>query len=339
MGNTFDDPNFFEIKEANSRFIRSLQVVCFSTITILLVIVLTSYSNIKFGFKDNTSRVAFLLFCCSIIIGFASNILTSVYYSIWLRRYFSQQQNKKLEIISNLSNKSLLLDVFSDLEYYDKRYCSDYSIDVVLHKRLVEGICTCKVKYKYKKVLRKKDLIFQFIRIQNEEQFEILNSESEEVNINYLQKEYYWQFDERSFQVRNLDSLYNLSYLEISVNGRKSYRPKIEKVIQENIIEYRTTIQEDFDLKNNTVGIEYEVEFPIEDESHLFFTVELPTENIKCTFDYSERYNEIDLYAYDFLSSHRGPTPLHSLEETKLRFSKLGWVLPKSSFFFIWNRK
>ena len=201
------------------------------------------------------------------------------------------------------------------------------------------GLLLCKVKYRYNKVFKNNKLIFKFLRIRNDEQIAVIEHDETKLADSYLENEFYYQFDERSYpEIESQSNLYQLMYLEVIIDGKPTrLDPKLK--IEPNLIEYTTTIES----KNNTypkpITIDYEVQYIIEKESHLFFTIELPTKNVRCEFDYSEVADIIDLYAYDFISSHRGPTLLHAKDEYKIRLMKSDWVLPKSSFMFIWYKK
>lgn len=314
-------------------------LVIIITFIILLLIALSSFDvgTFTFSWKDQ-GKNNFIIFLVSVFLGFIGNILATIVWAKWLEHYFKIQIKNKLEIIRSFGDPDLIQDIFKDLKYYDNRYCEDYRIQVNLCKHSTLDLLVCKVKYRYKKVFKNNELVFQFIRIQSEDQIHEIEHNETTLADNYLENEFYYRFDERSYpELSKIENPYKLLYLEVIIDGKPT-RLKPKETVESHRVEYQANINNKGTFKM-PITIDYEVQYLIEKESHLFFTIELPTKDVRCEFDYSEVMDLVDLYAYDFLSSHRGPIPLHSRNEPKIRLMKNDWVLPKSSFMFIWYNK
>jgi hypothetical protein len=307
-----------------------------------LLMSLGMFSTTKVNIEwEQDGKKNFIIFLLSFFIGLIGNLLASVVYELINRKYFESQEADKIKNIESLGDKRLLIDIFNELMYYDNRHCEDYFVNAKLKKHpTLNNFFICEVKFHYKKILNTKDLVFQFVRITKESDINKIDSNKIPLAENYLKNEFYHIFDERGFpSMKDKDIVYKLNYLEVLTDGERATRLTTKETKENNTIKYEANLGSHISLESKLVTIDYEVEFMMEQESHASFSIELPTKNIRFEFDYSEVYNHIDLYAYDFLSSHRGPVTMHSLNETKIRLLKEDWILPKSSFLFIWYKK
>lgn len=314
-----------------------------SLVTVFILLLFLSLSNFNistFTFEwSEQDKTSFSIFVVSVFIGLIGNILATIIWAKYLEGHFKSQQKNKLLKIKSFAHPELIQDVFKDLRYYDNRYCSNYIIETKLTKHPTLDLLVCNVKYSYDKVFKNNKLVFKFIRIRNDEQVTDIEINETQLADSYLENEFYYQFDERSYpELNEQTDLYKLTYLQVVIDGKPTRLRPLEKK-DPHFVEYSTTFENNPSSYPKAITITYEVQYVIEKESHLFFTIELPTKNIVCEFDYSEVKDILDLYGYDFISSHRGPTLLHVKDESKIRLIKSDWVLPKSSFMFIWYKK
>lgn len=343
MGHLKQDISKLFERKPPSKKILILWLVAFIIVLLVgLLIYLGMFSTTQIKIEwEKEGKKNFIVFLLSFSIGLIGNLLASVVYELISRRYSEKQETDKISSIESLGDKRLLIDIFNELKYYDNRHCEDYVVNAKLKKHpTASNFFICEVKFHYKKILNTKDLIFQFVRIINECDVSSVEKDKTQLADNYLKNEFYHIFDERGFpKMDDNDIIYKLNYLEVLSDGERATRLETKETKTNNTIKYEANLGSHIPLKSKLITIDYEVEFMMEQESHASFSIELPTKNIRFEFDYSEVYHLIDLYGYDFLSSHRGPVPLHSLNEPKIRLVKEDWILPKSSFLFIWYKK
>ena len=312
-------------------------------IILLIILVLfgaSNYSLPEFKFKDENSRIQFNLYTSSIIIGLLANLLASYLYDDFRNKYRKKVDNLKINQIKSLANHDLIKDIFNDLAYYDNYYCKDYTIEIKLKKSTFsDNLFEYHVKYKYKKILKSRDLIFKFVRIVGDSDVSEIEQNEVSLSQNYMNNEFYYTFDERSFsEISKYDQCYKLKSLDIIVDDRLK-QLKFDRTFSINNIIYKSTIDFDIEIRDKLIELNYEVVVPIEKESFYYHSIELPTQTVRCEFDFTEVANEIEFNSADFLSSHRGPLNLHKSGDTIIKLFKDDWVLPKSTFLFVWYKK
>ncbi len=249
--------------------------------------------------------------------------------------YINSSDPQKLS--NRLAREDLLEEIMEDLNYYGNRYCENYYITTRLEQSDNSKFYICKVKYTYGKIIKDRELLFKIIKIRSEEQHKENENDIQDISEQYIKHEYYYTLNELDLlatvtpeELKNYYKIYNLF-----INNER----KIDLIeIGSQNIELKASIPEDVSL-SDALLISYTVEFPIEKESTVSFTFELPTKSIACEFDFSDLKNEIDVNGQAFFSSKQGPVSIIENDAGKIEFKHNKWILPKSSLVFIWWAK
>ncbi|MBX7227755.1 MAG: hypothetical protein K1X55_17095 [Chitinophagales bacterium] len=325
----------------------SIFFVLFSICVVLAIVIgifLLNNSHISFRFKNETNRITFILFILSIISGVLGSLVASLIYKYMEVKFYDIHNNNILKRLKSIGNDGLLISIFNEILYYNKRHCEEYVINVRLKKSSFSNdLLECITTYSYKKKLDNRNLSFQFIRITNDKdvtEIDLINNDTFLMD-NYFNNEYYYCFDERSYpEVANIvDKFYKLNSLEIKTKNGKIEKQHLTKTTEGSNIIYQSTLKKDIDIENELIELHYQVIYPVEFGYISCFTIELPTKNVRFEFDFSEVQDCISVYPFDFLSSHKGPSKLHQSGETVIKYAKDGWILPKSSFVVAWFKK
>lgn len=286
------------------------------------------------------------VFILSLAGGFVCNIFATKLLERIKASKIESKSAQKIELIKNLAKEDLLIDILKQVNYYDNKYCEDYNIRARLKKNTqYANMFTCELNYRYKKKYNSRNLIFQFVRIRNEE--ERSQENNRDISHSYLNNEFYYVSDERDFFSQNVEqkdcyaNSYKLTHLEIMGVDNEAVTLKYNEIAingNENICKYEAEIPANFSI-DDLLTIQYTLEYVIEKDSYTYFSFELPTKGIRVEFDFEDVDNEIDIFVLDFLNSHIGPHPLHEPKDKKIILAKKEWILPKSSILFNWYKK
>lgn len=288
------------------------------------------------------------VFILSLVGGFVCNIFATKLLEKMKVSRMESKSAQRIELIKNLAKEDLLIDILKQVNYYDNKYCEDYNIRARLKKNTqYKNMFTCELNYRYKKKYNSRDLIFQFVRIRNEE--ERAQENNRDISHSYLNNEFYYVSDERAFFDHDTELekdcyaySYKLAHLEIMDANNEAVPLKYNKIKiegSENICRYEAKIPANFPIEDDLLTIHYTLEYIIEKDSYTYFSFELPTKGIRVEFDFEDVDDEIDIFVLDFLNSHIGPHPLHEPKDKKIMLGKKEWILPKSSILFNWYKK
>ncbi|WP_321492041.1 hypothetical protein [uncultured Desulfobacter sp.] len=259
----------------------------------------------------------------AVFLGFLTSVLATIFTS-----YLVKTQNEnKIQIIKKIAIKELLVDVFNELSFYDNRYALDFEINAKLSKSDIDDMLNMMVDYKYKKLIKSPRLIFHFIRFRGNKPLTLKGS-------NNLEKEFVMTFDES--EVNHVtESEYKVIFCNIRLNNEFMEIPLERQIVGDDVI-YNGEISQSKFIPNSIIEFNYRIQCPIQNESFVDFNFDLPTKNIECRFDFKEVKDEIVIGANNIISSHKGPHYFEKGDTTEFHMTYRNWVLPKSSFLFIW---
>ncbi len=224
-------------------------------------------------------------------------------------------------------------EVVSDsVRTYGQRYCEDYSVSIVLKKTENDYVYLCQIHYDYKKVLNSRTLRFVIKPIRN------ATDHGEVDPVRYIQNEFYYVMDERVLIKHvgpsELDKYYKIS--TICINNEEFVEPIRQQEI--NSFSYVVEVPHSVTL-TKPLKLSYTVEFPVEVESFIAISIELPTKFFTCNLDYTDIKNSVDLSAATFLSSNHEPLSPTDSRDGVIEYKHGRWILPKSSAVFMWWKK
>jgi len=234
----------------------------------------------------------------------------------------------------SVSQREIISKIENDLIEYENRYCQDYKIRIKLSKLGLSNVKTicCRIDYDYYKTINNNKLSFLLHRIRSQEQ----KKQSCHTDDGYYKNELYYVLDEIDLvkgldpsELNNLNKKYEIGHLY--VNQLPINLTLIDSNCSDDV-NYEATLPEETNL-SSLINIKYSVSFPIETESFIFPTFELPTKNADCCFDYSEIRNEISVVGQAIT---KGPVDGIEKKDGELEHHVGGWSLPKSGFLFVW---
>lgn len=287
--------------------------------------------------NDSSKEIILLSYICDIIIALATAILGTFALNI----IYNLAECHKITEISKVSYEDLLPDLLTSLEKFNGRFRKDESILVKLDKyneTIKKDFYKVILEYQYTtNLLGLENLKFVFYR-----DFSNINKYIGGLNSEHIICDFMWGVDESGFspnKIKNND--YNISELiigENTISNISQYRT-ISKKGDCTIISYNIPISELNNInKKKTIQLSYRVTVPLVKEDLLVITHEMPTQNAKITFDYSNIKNEIDVYGMP-ITGTIAPISPNEDEDNKITYIISGWILPKQGYIFGWWKK
>lgn len=273
-----------------------------------------------------------------IVNAIASGLLGAAMLNLVYREY----ENRKIRLIESLAYNDMLAGLFAALDKIKGKARFDENIQLSMEKykdengKQIQELILIRIKYKFYTYLRENSIKCIFDRIQGSDN---VGDYTAGVNEELLKYEFYWGNDETGFPLgivnNNSYKIYDVSIgtcrenLEMTHNTEKFGADKSRE-------SYKFSIPEDegINIKEKQM-IMFTVEFPMERESILMLTHELPTENVVVDIDYSNIMD--DFYVYSLPVSGSIPVKKHFSEQPgKLSFDYNGWLMPKAGYIISW---
>jgi hypothetical protein len=282
------------------------------------------------------SEEAQLVYLTLIISVFSSLIASNIYGF-----QEDKDNSKRLSYISGLADKSYIDDIISDLEWYENRFYSDYSIRITLEKiPNFPGFILVKREDTYRKRVKSKVVAARIIRNPSEDKALINFANEADLSEIFAMYEFYQRFDESSIvqctrDDDNFSKLYSIKNIFIN---RKINVPLEE--IEGSSLHKKGRIPDGEIDENGMILFNVEAQWPMEDNSFYSVILEFPCKGIEVTVDYKDVVDLIDLTVEDFLSSRvAAPPPIHDEESGIKRLFHHGWQPAKSNIVLVWWKK
>lgn len=305
-----------------------LALLLFAAIAFVGVTVTTKSEN-----ATDLSNYGYFLF--GTVISLLCNVLSNIVWAKWEKYKKEKDESRNAQTLREIANPKLTESILLDLNSYEGIFYKEYSIDANMYQPEGAQFYVCSITYKYKKMLTDRRMWFKFIRIRNDS-----DADAEASATNYhIENEYYYRSDERSFGNLSIDSQsYRLNHVIINNRRYSQADIQVDKQGRENHVTYFVDLSKS-DL-HEPVDIQFKVEYVVELESFTFFILDWPALKVTCEFDYSQLKNKIDFYSHDMTSSQK-LSKLHDKDESHHIYQSPEdcWILPKSSFHFVWYQK
>lgn len=281
-------------------------------------------------------------------------ISTGILGAASLNLVYREHDNKKFQLIKSLDYDDLLSSFFQCLHELNGKIRYDEEIEVkFLEFQNAEGketdsLYKIRISYKYKTFLENDFIKFRFERINdnannindnanniNDNRVNMLKYSSG-LNNELLEYEFFWGNDETDFEY---DGITNEDYkvYDVFIGEHKEdliieYSQKSPSVLE---YIYKLPLTEKVERNIEYIPIRYVVELPMERESVLFLTHELPTKDVSVIIDYSDIEEKTNIYTIPVT----GAIPIRkhdSQEKGKEIYEYTGWILPKAGYVISW---
>lgn len=262
------------------------------------------------------------------MIGVVVSLFTSLLAAFLFNRMTKTYENEKLNVLRNITDQDFFLKLLQNIKRFNKVYVKDWNVCIKLSKIESErNYYKCTIAYKYKKKLLNRKIKMIFYRI-----LEIGDEEKIPTHIDLANEyEFYWILDESKFENRLTANDFNIRELVIDTE-----KIEFEKTVQENIIIFETTLQNQNKVldRDDLTYLSYEVDFLIEKEDIIKIDLDVPTKHIDITFDTNDLSDEIVTYAIETTSFT--DKPLMFPKDHSWKFIYHDWLMPKNAFIFAW---
>lgn len=269
-------------------------------------------------------------------------IATSVLGAAFLNIVYRENENRKLKLIKSLGYDNMLSAFFKTLDELNGKVRRDEQIEVEFSKlrdekdekdEIKDSLYKVKIRYNYKTFLKDNCIKFMFERI-NGETKKVQNYTSG-LNNDLIGYEFYWGNDETGFGNTEIgDNDYKIYdvFVDSHSDDLVCETFKTNPAILEFVYKLPSTIK----CKNREMNIRYTVEFPMERESIMFLTHELPTQNATVKIDYSKIRNDTLIYTMPVTGTIPVQKHLSQEEKGSETYTYNGWIIPKAGYIIAW---
>ena len=277
-------------------------------------------------------------------------LLTVVLGACLLNIIYNKAEGKKIQAISDVSYDDLLPNLLDSLSAIGGKYRKDEIIHIKIekyppHVTMKNDLYKLEIDYQYKTMFKNQSydyIEFMFKRLFNQQN---INEFTGGKNRALLKYDFYWGMDESGFPQNSVtDADYVLSQLmidntaipnadlnrHVETGNSKDYQTINYYVPLENL--------DAFD-RSKEYALSYTITMPIEKESIILITHELPTCGGEVTFDYATLENEISVYGLPMTGLERPTSPYNSAGVPKIKYRYTNWILPKQGYVFSWWEK
>jgi hypothetical protein len=258
----------------------------------------------------------------------ATSVCASVLAAFIVAAHAGQRIEKSMKVLSQLTDPDFIKSFFLDIRRYKNRVRVNERISGSLrpHPRH-EGMLQIALMYEFSTVLIDNHLTLSFFRCDGESQMnDYFGSPA-----HLLRHEFYWAQDEGDFPVVVEADDYKVS--AISVNGSNDLPVTRSESDDRKMITYDAIIPDKMLRDGEEANVRLKVVFPIERETVLHITHELPTRSASVNIDYSAVADALDVYSFPITGSESAPKRLEVEEDPHcVIYEHVGWLAPKHGY-------
>lgn len=303
-----------------------ISILGFSVGVILFRFKIVDWDPYQFFIVSTTVKETALAIVLSVLCSLTATIL-------WTISTDTRRENRlaaDLKLIQSVADPECLRSVFRELHHYSGYAHINHSMHVKLESLPDnESFFRVTIDYRYKRHVTPSNIVVKLHRITEASDIEDIPSPADE----FKTSEITWAFDERDMEITPPHDLYtvsNMTYDNISVDLARR-----EERSSESIIYFAKNPK-----TNNgkpDVYVSYTISFPIETQSVLVLSYDVPTHDATVHFDYVPLVNDIVVWSVDKVGLQE--KPLIRDNDGTIHYSHNGWALPRDSYFFTWWKK
>ena len=265
----------------------------------------------------------------TVVISTLTSLLGTILFTLYYESLEARHSQQALEKIRSIAKKELLISTFDDLSYYKGLYLHDHVVSIEMLPTSEGRYYIARMKYKYRSPVNRGQLVFKIYRVNPsfpKDKYPSLYTDS-------LTSQVTWYADESHIPDVFDSSDYKLEKLIVN-NSPIEIRKQISD--DKMLIEFSADLSA---IQSEDLIIKFELSVPIELESYLHITYDLPTEDVSVSFDYRKVQDRVIVSAIDKVGLRESPLETQDDVEGFVNFDHKGWAYPKDSYIFMWWKK